>query len=43
MTKERLDRCVVNSNWRKIFKETMVEGITTRTSDHAPLIVSFAE
>ncbi|XP_042941090.1 uncharacterized protein LOC122275859 [Carya illinoinensis] len=39
-TKERLDRYVVNNEWRNMFKDFMVEGLVTRCSDHKPMLMT---
>lgn len=39
-TKERLDRAVVNSAWKEIFKEGWVEVLVDRSSDHRPLLLT---
>lgn len=38
-TKEILDRVVANSQWTDLFRERMVEVLTTRQSDHKPLLL----
>ncbi|XP_042980093.1 uncharacterized protein LOC122310274 [Carya illinoinensis] len=39
-TKERLDRFVVNNEWKSIFKEVEVMAQTGRCSDHLPIVIS---
>jgi hypothetical protein len=40
--KERLDRVVATSGWREKFPDVDVEVLAARSSDHAPLCVSFS-
>ncbi|KAF5475902.1 hypothetical protein F2P56_007659 [Juglans regia] len=42
-TKERLDRCVANQIWKEKFKDVKVEGLTSRSSDRIPILLSIAE
>ncbi|XP_042944707.1 uncharacterized protein LOC122278595 [Carya illinoinensis] len=37
-TKERLDRVVVNAKWKSSFRESWVEVLAARCSDHRPLL-----
>lgn len=39
-TKERLDRVLANNIWKKLFKSYGVESMTTRSSDHKPILMS---
>ncbi|KAF5452240.1 hypothetical protein F2P56_027262 [Juglans regia] len=38
-TKERLDRAMTNSVWSTLYKDTWVEVLAARTSDHKPLLM----
>lgn len=38
-TKERLDRAVSNPEWIEVYKESWVEEMMARTSNHKPLLV----
>lgn len=38
-TNERLDIAVANLGWTQIFLEWWVEGLTTRCSDHKPIVL----
>lgn len=42
-TKERLDRFVANKAWISLFKEVGVEGLSARSSDHKPILLSKVE
>ncbi|KAG2702185.1 hypothetical protein I3760_06G078300 [Carya illinoinensis] len=39
-TKEGLDRCVANMEWKEMFRGVRVEGLPVRSSDHLPILVS---
>lgn len=39
-TNERLDRFAVNKTWISLFKEVRVEGLSARSSDHKPILLS---
>ncbi|KAF7839244.1 reverse transcriptase [Senna tora] len=36
---ERLDKCIVNTNWLNHFPDSWVEALPVVTSDHSPLII----
>ena len=38
-TKERLDRVVVNSEWRNLWVDSEVQVLANRSSDHHPILV----
>jgi exonuclease III len=42
-TKERLDRVVANSEWRKLYDAMEVEVLANRSSDHHPILVKLNE
>lgn len=39
-TKERLDKAIAKNPWRGCFKEAWVEGLTARSLDHKPILLS---
>lgn len=39
-TKERLDKCVANNQWRIMYKEFRVKGLAGRCFNHLPLLLS---
>lgn len=36
---EKLDKCIVNWEWRKIFPNAHVSALAPISSDHSPLII----
>jgi exonuclease III len=41
--KERLDRALANNKWMDFFPSRTVEVLTPRSSDHAPILISFKQ